>query len=267
MGWSWDSFDFFTVSLTTSELAESFDKSVTDITWGITLVLMLRSVGAITFGIASDRWGRKWPFIFNQFLFIVLELGAGFCQTYKQFLACRALFGIAMGGLYGNAAATALEDCPPEARGIISGLLQQGYAFGYLLATAFARALVDTTPHGWRPLYWFAACPPILIIIFRMLLGETETFRRRQEARQELRGGVAASFMSEGKVALQRHWLMLIYLVLLMAGFNFMVWDIHAMYLKYQRQKANIPTSHMDLRTFTRQCWRTSLTSRRTQSP
>lgn len=183
---------------------------------------MLRSVGAITFGIASDRWGRKWPFVVNQLLFVVLELGTGFCQTYKQFLACRSLFGIAMGGLYGNAAATALEDCPPEARGIISGLLQQGYAFGYLLATAFARGLVDTTSHGWRPLYWFAACPPVLIIAFRLCLPETETFRRRQAMREEVRGGVAASFMSEGKVALKRHWLLLIYLVLLMAGFNFM---------------------------------------------
>ena len=184
---------------------------------------MLRSVGAITFGIASDRWGRKWPFVVNQLLFVVLELGAGFCQTYQQFLACRALFGIAMGGLYGNAAATALEDCPSEARGIISGLLQQGYAFGYLLATAFARGLVDTTPHSWRPLYWFAACPPVLIILFRLCLPETETFRRRQATREEVRGGVAASFMSEGKVALKRHWLLLLYLVLLMAGFNFMV--------------------------------------------
>ena len=63
--------------------------------------------------------------------------GTGFCQTYPQFLACRALFGVAMGGLYGNAAATALEDCPEEARGVISGILQQGYAFGYLLATVF----------------------------------------------------------------------------------------------------------------------------------
>lgn len=184
---------------------------------------MLRSVGSIIFGIASDRWGRKWPFIVNQFLFIVLELGTGFCQTYKQFLACRALFGIAMGGVFGNAAATALEDCPSEARGIISGLLQQGYAFGYLLATAFSRALVGTTPHGWRPLYWFAACPPVLIILFRMCLPETETFRHRQATREEVRGGVAASFFSEGKVTLKRHWLLLSYLVLLMAGFNFMV--------------------------------------------
>ncbi|KAF7121736.1 hypothetical protein CNMCM5793_009288 [Aspergillus hiratsukae] len=222
LGWTWDAFDFFTVSLTASGLAETFNKSISDITWGITLVLMLRSVGAITFGIASDRWGRKWPFVVNNILFIVLELGTGFCQTYNQFLATRALFGIAMGGLYGNAAATALEDCPLEARGIISGLLQQGYAFGYLLATAFARGLVNTTPHGWRPFYWFAAGPPVLIIIFRLCLPETEAFRQRQAIRAEVRGGVTSTFFEEGKVALKRHWLLLVYLVLLMAGFNFM---------------------------------------------
>ena len=112
---------------------------------------MLRSVGAIIFGIASDRYGRKWPFVVNNVLFIILELATGFCTTYESFLGVRSLFGIAMGGLYGNAAATALEDCPPEARGIMSGLLQQGYAFGYLLATIFFRALVNTTSHGWRP--------------------------------------------------------------------------------------------------------------------
>ncbi|KAJ5833337.1 hypothetical protein N7474_001648 [Penicillium riverlandense] len=222
LGWTWDAYDFFSVSLTATDMAKTFDTSVTEITWGITLVLMLRSVGAIIFGIASDRYGRKWPFVVNLVLFIVLELGAGFAQTYRQFLACRALFGIAMGGLYGNAAATALEDCPPEARGIVSGLLQQGYAFGYLLTTAFARGLVNTTSHGWRPLYWFGACPPVLIIAFRLCLPETDTFIRRQAMREQVRGGVAKSFVEEGKVALKRHWLLLIYMVLLMAGFNFM---------------------------------------------
>ena len=60
IAWSWDAFDFFTVSLTVSDLAETFDKSNTDITWGITLVLMFRSVGSTIFGIAADRYGRKW---------------------------------------------------------------------------------------------------------------------------------------------------------------------------------------------------------------
>ncbi|KAL8702708.1 MAG: hypothetical protein Q9201_004129 [Fulgogasparrea decipioides] len=221
LAWSWDAFDFFTVSLTVTQLSKQFDKTTSQITWGITLVLMFRSVGATLFGIAADRFGRKWPFIVNNILFIVLELGTGFCNTYKQFLACRALFGIAMGGLYGNAAATALEDCPEEARGIISGMLQQGYAFGYLLATVFARGLVDTTSHGWRPLFWFGACPPVLIIIFRLCLPETKSYIERDAVRRS-QPNVASTFIAEGKVALKKHWLLLSYLVLLMAGFNFM---------------------------------------------
>lgn len=182
---------------------------------------MFRSVGAVIFGVAADRYGRKWPFVVNNVLFICLELGTGFCQTFRQFLACRALFGIAMGGLYGNAAATALEDCPEAARGLISGILQQGYAFGYLLATAFSRGLVDTTSHGWRPLFWFGACPPVLIIIFRLCLPETETFIERTKVRKAT-DHIAGTFLAEGKIALKNHWMLLIYLVLLMAGFNFM---------------------------------------------
>ena len=126
-----------------------------------------------------------------------------------------------MGGLYGNAAATALEDLPEETRGAMSGMLQQGYAFGYLLATAFARGLVNTTPHGWRPLFWFGACPPILFIIWRFFLPETETYETQVEARRS-QGNIGKTFIKEGKVALKRHWMLLIYLVLLMAGFNFM---------------------------------------------
>lgn len=222
--WTWDAFDFFTVSLTVSSLAKQFGKTNTDITWGITLVLMFRSVGSILFGIAADRYGRKWPFILNNVLFIILELGTGFCNTYQQFLACRALFGVAMGGLYGNAAATALEDLPSEARGLMSGILQQGYAFGYLLATAFARGLVNTTSHGWRPLFWFGACPPVLIILWRLMLPETKIYKQHASVRRTAKTSgpsVSKVFLREGKVALRRHWLLLTYLVLLMAGFNF----------------------------------------------
>lgn len=39
---------------------------------------MLRSIGAILFGIAADRYGRKWPFVVNNALFIVLELVSSF---------------------------------------------------------------------------------------------------------------------------------------------------------------------------------------------
>jgi SHS family lactate transporter-like MFS transporter len=154
-------------------------------------------------------------------LFVVFELATGFATSYESFLGIRALYGIAMGALYGNVASTALEDCPVKARGIISGLMQQGYAFGYLLAVVFSRALVDTTSHGWRPLFWFGACPPVLLIIWRLFLPETNAFIERQQVR-ELGSSVDQVFLREGKVALKRHWLLFIYMVLLMAGFNFM---------------------------------------------
>src|SRR5690242_122869 len=117
--------------------------------------------------------------------------------------------------------APALEDCPAAARGIISGMLQQGYAFGYLLATVFARAFVNTVGHGWRPLFWFGAGPPVLIIIFRLCLPETQAYQERKRLREE-EPNAAALFVQEGKHALKQHWLLLIYMVLLMAGFNFM---------------------------------------------
>lgn len=218
-GWTWDAFDFFSVSLTAPLIAKTFDRPIKDITWGITLVLMLRSVGAVIFGILSDKWGRKWPFCANLGLFVVLELGTGFAKTYNQFLAVRALFGIAMGGLYGMAAATALEDCPLEARGFISGLLQQGYAFGYLLCVVFNRAIVPNQKHGWRALFWFGAGPPVLIIIFRMCLPETETFLATQLLERE---SVEKQFISQAKKSLKVYWLTFIYLILLMAGMNFM---------------------------------------------
>lgn len=116
LGWTWDAFDFFTVSLTITEIANDFGVENSDVSWvgapitsslehsqanicqGLTVTLMLRSVGALVFGTLSDRYGRKWPMIINLALFIVLELASGFCNTLPQFLGVRSLYGIAMGG-------------------------------------------------------------------------------------------------------------------------------------------------------------------------
>ena len=92
-------------------------------------------------------------------------------------------------GLFGPAAATALEDLPYEARGVLSGLFEQGYATGYLLAAIFYRALVPTTTHGWRSLFWFGSVPPIFLMIFRYYLPETNAFlvqRAEREVRHQI---------------------------------------------------------------------------------
>lgn len=224
VGWTWDAFDFFAVSLNTKAMAKTFDKSVKDVTWGITLVLMLRSVGAIIFGYWGDRYGRKWPYIINLSLLVVLQIGTGFVKTYEQFLGVRALFGIAMGGVFGFSLATAMDDAPAACRGILSGIFQEGYAFGYLLVVIFNRAITDNSLHGWRAIFWFAAGPPVLFIIWRMMYPETDAFIAQKAKMEENRKTEKSTFglSKNAKEAVSRYWLVMIYCVLMMAGFNFM---------------------------------------------
>ncbi|KAG7192555.1 uncharacterized protein KQ657_001654 [Scheffersomyces spartinae] len=238
-GWTVDALDFFCVSVSAPEIAKSLGVSITDITWGVTLVLMLRSVGALIFGLSADYFGRKWCFILICFLFVVVELGTGFVQTYQQFLGVRALFGVLMGAFYPIASVTALEDQPMKARSILSGFFLPGYNLGYLLATVFYRGFQFTYKEGegWRSLFWFSAGLPVILIAWRMCFPESPSFQKLKARRAKLRDermakhtestGSKPSLWTRIKSndlleTIRTDWLLLIFLVLLMSGFNFM---------------------------------------------
>lgn len=112
----------------------------------------------------------------------VLELGSGFVQTFSQFLAVRSLFGVAMGGVWGLAASTALENLPVDLRGLASGVLQQGYAVGYLIAAVINLWLVPEVSPGWRALFWTGSGISLFSAFLRMLLPESELFIRAKAA-------------------------------------------------------------------------------------
>ncbi|GMG33464.1 unnamed protein product [Ambrosiozyma monospora] len=220
--WTWDAFDYFSVSMNVSHLAKEFDVEASDITWGITLVLMLRSVGAFVFGALSDRYGRRYPLITVMAILACLQIGLGFVQTYKQFLGVRALFGIFMGGVFGPAYAIALEDAPDVAHGILSGIFQQGYAFGYLLVVVFQRAITDNASKSWRALFWFSAGPCVIWVCWIWSLNESNAFQLHHEhAKATHQGDATRAFVKQAQTALKRYWLAAIYMVLMMAGFNF----------------------------------------------
>lgn len=219
-----------------TRLQTQFNRSTHDITTAITLTLLLRSAGAVIFGIISDRYGRKWPLVANLFLVSVLELGAGFVQTFHQFLAVRSLFGIGMGGIWGLAASTGLENLPMEVRGLASGILQQGYAVGYLIAAVINLYLVPEVSDTWRSLFWTAAGLSAFAGVVRMLLPESEVFLRAKAA-ERASGGAKKNktqiFLQEVKAMLKKHWLLCIYSVLLMTGFNFLSHGSQDLYPTY----------------------------------
>src|ERR1700686_2082956 len=148
LGWTMDAFDFFLLIFVMGDIAKEFGSTVKVVSWAITLTLGLRVVGALGFGWLADRHGRKPVLMANILLFSILECASGFAPTLTAFLVLRALFGIAMGGEWGIGASLTMESIPTHWRGFVSGLLQSGYSFGYLLAAllfgvGFARL-------GWR---------------------------------------------------------------------------------------------------------------------
>lgn len=169
----------------------------------------------------SDRFGRKWPLVINLLLCASLELGAGFVHTFSQFLALRSLFGIAMGGVWGLASATALENLPVEVRGLASGVLQQGYAFGYLIAAVINLRVVPHTSHTWRALFWAAAAISAFAATLRALVPESEIFLRAKAMERE-RGSSTGKktrvFIRQVGAMLKVHWVLCVYAVLLMTG-------------------------------------------------
>ncbi|KAK0221270.1 carboxylic acid transporter [Armillaria fumosa] len=256
LAWTCDAIDFFSVSLTVSRLAAQFGKQTSDITTAITLTLLLRVVGAVLFGILSDRYGRKWPLVFNLVLVAILQLGAGFVNTFSEFLAVRSLFGIGMGGIWGMAASTALENLPVEARGLGSGVMQQGYAVGYLLAACINLKLVPVVPSSWRALFWTASGISLFAAAVRAVLPESEFFLK-QKAREEGRTNSTEktkTFIKETGRMVKTHWLLCIYALLFMTGFNFLSHGSQDLYPTYLRDSKSFSDHNATVATIIGNC-------------
>ncbi|RLV91692.1 Carboxylic acid transporter protein [Spathaspora sp. JA1] len=245
--WTLDSMDFFCVSVAAPDIALTLGVSVTDITWGVTLVLMLRSVGALIFGLSSDYLGRKWSYIIILICFIAVEIGTGFVQTYSQFLGVRALFGILMGSMYPIAMVTALEGQPTRARSVLSGLFLPGYSLGYILAMVFYRAFANTYKpgEGWRSLLWFSGGLSVILIAWRLCVPESPDFIAMRNKKKQYNGGVVheglfKKFDYSVFTMFKTEWLMFTYLVLLYAGWNFTTHGSQDLYVTLLTKQFNV---------------------------
>ena len=222
LGWTLDAFDFFLVVMCLTAIAAEFGRPDKDVAFTLTMTLAFRPVGAFVFGLLADRYGRRLPLMLDLIFYSVVEVLSGLAPSYTTFLILRALFGIGMGGEWGVGASLVMEKVPPHKRGMFSGLLQQGYAAGYLLA---ALCYFFVFPRwGWRPLFFIGGLPALLALYVRLQVTESEVWKRTRHHDWSGLGRTIAS-----------HWRLFLYITLLMAGMNFAshgTQDIYPTFLK-----------------------------------
>jgi MFS transporter, SHS family, lactate transporter len=209
LGWTLDAFDFFVVVFLYDTLAREFHVSKAAIILTTTATLALRPVGALLFGLLSDRYGRRVPLMANVIYFSIIELACGFAPSYTVFLILRALFGIGMGGEWGVGASLAMEAAPPRWRGILSGILQSGYSTGYLLASVAARFVLPML--RWRWMFWLGALPALLALYIRAKVPESEAWAQHR-----------AGSMSDVLRVVALQWKRFAYLIVLMTFMMFL---------------------------------------------
>src|SRR5579863_4272718 len=171
LGWTLDSLDFFLLVFCVKAISTEFHAKPSDVLGAVFLTQAFRPVGAVVFGMLADRFGRRPILIFNILSFSVIELACAFAPSMNVLLLLRALFGIAMGGEWGVGAALCFETLPTEGRGTFSGILQEGYAFGSILASAAFAVLFPLI--GWRGLFMVGASPALLVLYVQTRVEES----------------------------------------------------------------------------------------------
>lgn len=186
LGWSLDAFDFFILTFCISALATQFQAKVSAVTEAVFITLAFRPVGAFLFGRMADRFGRRPALMADIIAYSVFELASAFAPSLKVFMITRALFGIAMGGEWGVGAALAFETLPAERRGFFSGLLQEGYAVGFLMAALVFGTLFKHV--GWRGMFVIGALPAFLVIYIRSTVDESAAWLQGRVSKKTDRG-------------------------------------------------------------------------------
>jgi MFS transporter, SHS family, lactate transporter len=214
LGWTLDSLDFFLLIFCVKAISSDFHAKPSDVLSAVFLTQAFRPVGALLFGILADRYGRRPVLMFNILSFSVIELACAFAPSLSILLLLRALFGIAMGGEWGVGAALAFETLPTEGRGTFSGILQEGYAFGSILASAAFALFFHSI--GWRGLFILGASPALLVFYVQARVQESPVWLASEQKR---RANPQRESFTQKLAALKSFLPTFLFLILLMTAF------------------------------------------------
>jgi len=232
MGWTLDSLDFFLLIFCIKAIAGEFQAQPSAVLGAVFLTQAFRPVGAIVFGMLADRYGRRPVLMVNILSFSVIELACAFAPSLTVLLGLRALFGLAMGGEWGVGAALVFETLPKEGRGTFSGILQEGYAMGSILASAAFALLFHWI--GWRGLFILGAMAALLVFYVQARVKESPVWLEGARKRKLRAAGVGRPATPTNLLAFLPTFLFLVLLMTAFMSFSHGTQDVYPTFLGTQ---------------------------------
>lgn len=183
-GWMLDAMDvlLYTFALTTIQKEFQFDSATAGLLASVTL--LASAIGGILFGVIADYIGRTKALIATILIYSFCSAGTATAQNLLQLILWRSLLGLGMGGEWSSGSVLVSETWPAEHRGKAIGIMQSGWALGYILAALVSAAVLPR--FGWRALFLVGVLPALLTIWIRRRVPEPAVWNVAQTSSVQL---------------------------------------------------------------------------------
>lgn len=199
-GWMLDGMDVMLYSFALTRIQNEFGFS-SAVAGGVASVTLLSSAfGGVLFGYLADRFGRTRALGIAIFTYSIFTAATAMSRSLPQLIIWRLLVGLGLGGEWAAGAALVAEEWPAEHRGKAIGIVQSGWALGYIAAALMAAWIIPS--HGWRMLFVVGIAPALLSAWIWRNIPEPEVWRTVHGSGVSIKTIFVAPFLKTTVVAI-----------------------------------------------------------------
>ncbi|EEM45036.1 MFS transporter [Bacillus cereus] len=176
LGWLFDAMDVGMLSFVMVALQKDWGLTSQEMGWIGSINSIGMAVGALIFGILSDKIGRKSVFIITLLLFSIGSGLTALTTTLAMFLVLRFLIGMGLGGELPVASTLVSESVEAHERGRIVVLLESFWAGGWLIAALISYFVIPK--YGWEVAMLLSAVPALYALYLRWNLPDSPRFQK-----------------------------------------------------------------------------------------
>jgi len=178
LGWMLDAMDVMLYAFALTAIRAEFSLSAAAAGALASATLLTSALGGILFGVLADRFGRARALAWSILVYSVFTALTATARSLPALVLWRSLVGIGLGGEWAAGSVLVAESWPAEHRGKAVGLMQSGWAIGYIVAALMASAILPT--RGWRVLFAIGVAPALFAWWVRRHVPEPEIWRRTE---------------------------------------------------------------------------------------